>query len=196
MQKHYISGAGGDAIAPATSSRRKFLFAMAGSAATLPAVALAGATSETPRLPQLSDEEQVAMLRYQLARMRQDADPFADNSPTLENMHFFGHDATISYLKSRFEQAAEDLSVAADERVDRAFKQMVACAGALALIPAHHPLLIDVKRQIANWSCCDGRYTLRLPSEIQSALLASADQDDDTRLATSANATLPEEPCA
>ena len=196
MQKHHISVADGDAIASANSSRRKFLFAMAGSAAALPTVAFAGATSETPRLPQLSDEEQVAMLRYQLTRMRQDADPVAGNPPAPENTHFFGHDATISYLKSRFEQAEEDMAAASDEMEVRAYKQMVDCAVALALIPARHPTLIEAKRQIANWSCCDGRYTLRLPSEIQSALLASADQDDDARLATSANATLPEEPCA
>ena len=180
MQKHHISVADSDAIASANSSRRKFLFAMAGSAATLPAVALAGATSEISRLPQLSDDEQVAMLRYQLTRMRQDADPVADNPPVPENMQFFGHDATISYLKSRFEQASEDLA-SDDERLDDVYKQMMDYAVALALIPAHHPLLVEAKRQIANWSLREGRYTLRMPDEIRSALLASADQDDDIR---------------
>lgn len=60
-------------------SRRTFLnFAAAGSAATLPAVALAGATAKRAQLPQLSDEQQLAACIEQaktiLLRMHPDCD--------------------------------------------------------------------------------------------------------------------------
>jgi hypothetical protein len=73
MQQHHIAGVGGDAIAPAAISKRNFLIAAVGVAATLPAVAFAEATAEIPQLPLPSNEEQldacIEQLNSLLARM-------------------------------------------------------------------------------------------------------------------------------
>ena len=66
MQQHHIAGAGGDAIAPAAITKRKFLIAAAGVAATLPAAALAAATGQVSQLPLPSDEDQLSACIHQL----------------------------------------------------------------------------------------------------------------------------------
>jgi hypothetical protein len=66
MQKHHSSRVGSDAIASAHQNRRNFLFATAGVAASLPAVALAGPSRKPCDLVQLSDDEQIDALKGSL----------------------------------------------------------------------------------------------------------------------------------
>lgn len=88
------------------------------------------------------------------------------------------HDATILYLRQRFDMAASALERTAGRRQSILFRGMSAYAAAMSLIPATQPNAIAAKRRVAAWTLTENEQTLSLPDNLAHDLDASALRDE------------------
>lgn len=84
------------------------------------------------------------------------------------------HDETVRYLQREFQGEADRMSAAVEGKAKAlAFARMAKLANALTVIPADGEDARRAKADVAGWSIDDGGWTIRLPSDIISALEAN-----------------------
>ncbi|OWV94285.1 hypothetical protein ATY81_12620 [Rhizobium sp. R72] len=86
---------------------------------------------------------------------------------------FGPHDETVRYLRREFLGEADRMSVAEGKDRELAFARLAKLANALTVIPAEGEDARRAKADVAGWSIDDGGWTIRLPSDIISALEAN-----------------------